>query len=106
MQVPAAMNVTVPEDVTLQLTLAEFAENVTTPPGAVARTVYAPRYVGLTGYVVNRMCSDAWPTENDGMICCGALLYCEFPAWFATIAHVPTPIIRNTLLVTRAQTLG
>src|SRR5580704_9098998 len=52
------------------------------------------------------MCCDAWPTENDGMTCCGALLYCAFPDWFATMVHRPTPVMRNVLLLMRAQTLG
>ena len=53
MQSPAAVNVTLPVELTPHATLDGSAENVTGPPAAVAWTVYgAPLYVGLLGVVV------------------------------------------------------
>ena len=99
------MKLTVPVGLTLHATLAGFAENVTAPPGAVAWMMYTPRYVGLVGVVVNRMDCEAAPTENAMNRSDGGL-YREFPAWFAAMVQVPTPVKLNVPPEPCAQTAG
>jgi hypothetical protein len=60
------------------------------PPAATTVYVGPPTVAGLGGADVNVIVCAPLPTASD---CCawGAGAYSEFPAWLASIVHVPMP---------------